>query len=737
MAEVQITDDVGASASLQLDDDSPLVKAGFSKLILTSASLISELKEPVDKTDISSLSFGLTVTAPSRLIADAVKLTLRSGVNGTLSILKPKDKTVFPDDGFAPAVSLRDNQCWLEIQLDTNLDIKAAATVNGFGLGVADSSTLSASTYSLLQPNNSTFPTLQHSLQIAFDNYRILHNPTAIRQQRPNTIHLVETTGTVNFSGSYAVPINVSALASAELPFQYKVSLNAAITMKVAGEIAVSGSFRVRCYKTSDSVIQLALYKKKGTELTVRFTVGAGIEADIGSTDLISSFFEAVMSTADPKQSRLTEEEGEQICQVLKDSINQSLAISLNTVCSAAVSDETAVAYLIDLDAANPQETDEALAAALGGNWTKLTKLPNARCIRDVVTHTDKHTHKIAINLLGFYNALSVEEYTKSCRILRDEHGQIHVMDQAKASRIATASLPYLADPDRLRHALAEASLASVTYAATTAGGMGQGFGANLKIRQQYFRYDNNMSRQEMRDEVLLGTALGLIQPGAWDGVLAANPKFGHVRVSAYAEYDPQAALSVFLADPVNLTCRSNQELTAIGRRSLASLIDASDPAGQVRLAALANDTVWREMDQCGNMAAFSTIPHLSHLGVTNLAAISADWADIRWWADSMSKLGPKLIDALKAINQAKGPDPSTDVGFMKKRDELSNALQEVTRNVRAAFAEGWGLAVMYALAPGQPHISMDISWTGNTQHYEALGQGAAITASALAVRHG
>ncbi|MGH9695840.1 MAG: hypothetical protein ACRD5Z_16935, partial [Bryobacteraceae bacterium] len=63
--------------------------------------------------------------------------------------------------------------------------------------------------------------------------------------------------------------------------------------------------------------------------------------------------------------------------------------------------------------------------------------------------------------------------------------------------------------------------------------------------------------------------------------------------------------------------------------------------------------------------------------------------------------------------------DPTTDPEFMKKREALAHVLGAVARHTRAAFAEGWGLAVMAALSSGAAKISMDVGWNSQTRHYQ------------------
>ena len=128
--------------------------------------------------------------------------------------------------------------------------------------------------------------------------------------------------------------------------------------------------------------------------------------------------------------------------------------------------------YSVDLSGGDTIQTDKAIAAALRGDWTQLGHLPNARELRNVVKKTRESSHKTIINLLGVYNAESISDFVRSCSILHDENGAIIITDKATASRISTVQIPYAADPDKLRSALSDAFLATVTYSAAVNGNL-------------------------------------------------------------------------------------------------------------------------------------------------------------------------------------------------------------------------------------------------------------------------
>lgn len=715
MADIPITDNLNVAATLKLADNTPLAKARLNHIFSNTGALLAQLGKPLDQVQIAELSLGLAATTPGELVDNITTFTVKAGINGHLKILKPDAKAVFPDDGFGPPVSIAPGEYWLGFELDTEVGAKVAAAVNGFGVAVAGKSTMKNGIYTVFSSANAKLPPLKACLEATLNQFRVLHSEADVHTQPAKTIYVSETAGTVKVKGSYTFPTNVSAFASADLPFNLDVSVAPFPAVTLTGELALSGSFRIRCIKLSDNVVHLALYKEKGTEFDVAFTADAGLSANTGDVELIADVLGAALPSVDGRAAGLTEEQQAEIGAVLKASIDRSLAISINMLCSASVTDETAVAYEVHLGLADAARTDAALAQALAGDWTALGTLANATCIRNVTAHSEAHKTRLNINLLGFYNASSVGDYLKSCTVLHDENGRIFVTDKATAKRLGTAASPYLAVTERLDRVLAETMLATITYAASASHGS-----ADLTITQNYLHYAKNASTRDLHAHVLLGVALQLTEESDWSSIVRVDSNLAHLRVSATVEYATPGALSVFLSDPIRRTCRNGEELTRAARRTLLSLIDARDAAGKARRDTLADDAVWSEMDKLGNMNTFSTISALSRFPPSVIGAIASDWSTVRWWANAVSKLGPKLVRVLQAVDRTSGPDPTANSKLTESRHELLGALLDVSQASHAPFAEGWGIAVLYALAQTKPNRSMDFSWNQQTRHFES-----------------
>src|SRR5438270_12330143 len=112
-------------------------------------------------------------------------------------------------------------------------------------------------------------------------------------------------------------------------------------------------------------------------------------------------------------------------------------------------------------------------------------------------------------------------------------------------------------------------------------------------------------------------------------------------------------------------------------------------------------------MDQQGGTNAFSNLPYFAHLNLIERNLIVADWADIVWWATSMTKVAPKLGEALSAVTASANPE--SDMNVEEKRKALRAALGEVTKNAHTPCADGWGLALMYVLADSRPSVATAI----------------------------
>jgi hypothetical protein len=709
MADITITNSVDLSAVIKLQDDSLLAKAKLTQLLTTARELFEDFGKPVDQADVQSFAFGGNFTSPNLLSGD-LTLTATVGTNCDVTIVETKNKLLFPDDNFSPTIPIALNQAWVGVEVDLTASVSAGAEADGVGVSLAATGTMACSTFSLF---TTPFPLLKDACGTAFSNFSINTNAAAIRNQLPNTVNVTDVSGSIVASVSLQQPFALNPLASADLPFNKTASIQPNVTLELAGAIEIDGDFLVRCYKKSEDVLRIGVYKKHGTTLSVSFTAGAGIEGDIGSKDILGALLSAALPKVDVAAAGITGNNAKTLNDVIRGGLTRNLSAQLNATCSAAFTHEAALLYEVRLNAGDSTATDKALGLALHGDWTSLHTLPNATCLRNIAVETVEKSRSVSVNLFGFYSATSTVDYLKSCTVLTDESGQITITDALDASRIRASSAPNAADTDKLRQALMEDFLCTATYAA-----VGSRMNLQLTALQSYLDYKQTMSPNEMHDNVLLGYALNLIPEGSIDALVNATPAFHHALVTATVRYDSPSLMSIFYKDPASQTQRSRDELEQTGRQVMCVLLDPSDSTDAIRLSVLKNDDAWKQMDAIGNTAVFNTIPYLSHLSTTQLAAVSSDWVSIVWWVESVTKVAPAITDALTALTSAPQANPTQDPGFMKARARLANVLGAVTRKTDAAFVHGWGAAVLFALSGRHGSAQIDLTWDSKSLHF-------------------
>src|SRR6185312_12163670 len=252
MADISLSDNTGVTASLQLRDDSPLGKAKLSQLAATGASLIDDIDKAVDDADFKTIDFGVDFKSPGMPAGGAGEVPISGGIKVSLSIIKSADAPLFAGDGFSPVITVPKDNCWLAFELDLTIAAKASGSIDGFGLGVKGDYASVLTTYCLVLSEEGVFPSLKDSFQQTLDNYSLSCTAEAIRMQPAGTVNAADLAGTIAFTGSYALPINVNALAGVTLPFDYKIALQPSVNLGVTGTIGMAGEFVVRCYKETE-----------------------------------------------------------------------------------------------------------------------------------------------------------------------------------------------------------------------------------------------------------------------------------------------------------------------------------------------------------------------------------------------------------------------------------------------------------------------------------------------------
>lgn len=696
---MQITvGDVTGSLELEISEKSLAAQHGLKALRAKGGELLGILSESVGNPTFHKVGLECSFDHSLMKIGEN-SLEIKAGVNSSLAVARSADSPLFGKDDCDP-VAIEANECWVSFELGTSLGGGVAIPLpDGFGVKFGAETAPTFATYVLIGPPQAATTTLGQAIQKAIGEFEILNTPDDVLSIQQGFVYTSDLAGSVKVSGHWTLPVAVNqvSLADASLPFHAEVSVNPHLTLKVMGEIELQTEYGVRFRRIDETRLRIGLYKKHGADLKVAFNAGAGVGASIAGTDLIDTFLSAI----DPgvKSQSLSPDDVSKFRQVLKDSIDHSLAISMNVACSASESDEAALAYEIDVSK-EAELTKAAIAEALHGNWTAISKLPNGKEMRNLVTETIDKKSSLTVNLLGLYNYRSVADFLKTMKVFRNlEDGSITITDSASASFISTASTALAVDGGRLRAALYRGFIVTATYKALFTA---IGTEPSLSARQDFLLYKASMAYRQALKQLNAGEALGAM-PSSVKAQLPANGNsVWHARFAASRDYSNPDVMRFFFSDTETFMPRTAPDLKKLGRRVLASLLDPQDQTDRARIQVLQSDAEWAEMD--------------SHPAQIRPPFYS-DWYDITEWSKALATAAPLLADAIEYAKQVPG-DPTADPIFRQKRAALAGALADVTRDTRATFEMAFPICVMSSLAgvtPGANSAIFEAEWNSRT----------------------
>ncbi len=263
------------------------------------------------------------------------------------------------------------------------------------------------------------------------------------------------------------------------------------------------------------------------------------------------------------------------------------------------------------------------------------------------------------------------------------ERGGLIITDSVTAKRIRTAMVNFAADPDKLRHVLAEDFLITAAYRASRPGE-----GPELSSTHTFFDYTADTSRRRMLAHLRAMDAVGLRGSAA----VPAVETFGRCMFLLDADYNNEICTRLFLHP--DGTPRSRDEYETIGRKALASLIDPDD-VGQYRLAPLSDDALWAAIRSAGSAPAIrAVLPPALRDDEIKPQVIASDYVLIAWWAGTMRSTG-EILEKVREYQQTHPNLDHENNDFKKLRKRLADHLADVARKTKEHFSDPWGLVAM------------------------------------------
>jgi len=263
--------------------------------------------------------------------------------------------------------------------------------------------------------------------------------------------------------------------------------------------------------------------------------------------------------------------------------------------------------------------------------------------------------------------------------------GQLVISDSATASRISTLVANIgVADPEKLRQAMAEYFLITIAYR----GARRAGLAPALTTSHSYFALNQHTSEETLRDELDVSVALGLLDENVETKLVTSAPEFGRTLYYATTGYDGTLSTSLFLDGNQP---RSTEFYEQAGLEAVACLIRPGD-SDSARLRPTNDADLWQKMKDAGQPGIKGLFP-----GVPDpvVGAIIADYSLICWWSEAMNETAKKLA-AMQGFLSSHPTADDQNNEFKKLRSDLADHLRSVAANTKEDFGRPWGLLAMF-----------------------------------------
>lgn len=707
MPTIKLSDQLGATVDAEINPDSTIAKyiKDLSKLKFPKLNF-EELKNvTLDQAPVKSLQTGIEFEQPVNIGVDDTEMKIGAGVSGSLRLFSTKDEQLFDPEVFADPINIGPHQFYVGVGTSVTLSSGLTHETGDLSFGFDAGSQITLTSYKLFETvQGGAFPKFVDAVKESIASFSIPGDLEDLAKMPNGSVAAVEGNGNIKLSGTFDMLSVVNPLAVVSLPDPLgELKVSSGNTIKVGAAFEITGAYQIRVHKTGKDKVRLGYYKKRGTEFSVKASASAGASAGVGDFDVIEAVLKAISS--DPKvdidtlkNGGLSDAQIEAIKKVVEAGISRKLELALGLEFSSQDTSEAAFVFEFELDRLD-EAGRKALHNALDGDLSALAMnkedLPaGVQFVRSIFTDIKKKRHALKFNLLGIYNSISVSTLVLKGKVLFDPAtGEVIITDSATASRIAASTLNFAADNEKLRKVMAESVLMTVAYKFSKLVAHAQ---PELAITHSYFELHSNTNAADLRNNLDVFEALGLIEASEKNNLIGGANKFGKTTLLAETSYDDALVNSLFLN---NGSPRSQGEYETAGRRALALLVQSDEDEAFRRKPAV-DDALWKEMSKQGQ-PSFKFIDALRPLNSVALEVVTTDYTVIKWWAESMEEMGESLAEMRKFLDEHPGIDRENKT-FKALRKKLGSKLKEVASQTKRQFGDPWGLVAMDQASGGR-----------------------------------
>ena len=380
MASMQLLDSFGLTGSIDAGRGS--LKKYFKNLPETLKTNLN-LKQIADQdlTDpaVKSVNGGVTFSKSIDIGSSGVELTVGASASAGLSIfVPPRDKApLFDPDLYGDNIPVDASQRYVSFSLMARLSSSVLATPGDLGFGFNGKSGVTLSYYQ----NFSSGTKVQSAVQSTIAGFTIPGDLDDIDGMQVNSVAMVESSGSLKFSGTVNLLAVSNPLATLDVPIAGAASINAGAEISVGASYEFSGSYQIRVQRLAGRVFRLGFYRQKDSVFD--FTVGAAAsltsELNNSNDDLFVKVIQALSSDpdADLKALQAAGLPAEQIAAIqlaVASAVNRSLEIGACVELSRGRESDAMFLYEVDLEKVTP-DGRALLHSALEGDLSGLSRL--------------------------------------------------------------------------------------------------------------------------------------------------------------------------------------------------------------------------------------------------------------------------------------------------------------------------------------------------------------------------
>jgi hypothetical protein len=570
----------------------------------------------------------------------------------------------------------------VSLAMQAKLSVEDDATAGDFTFGIADSSTVTVTSYHPATADER----LVDAVAKAAAALTIPHDLADLESIPADAICRLDGASSLKFTASATYSFLSDPLAAVAIDKLPSLGINAGASATLEGTLTHSSGHVLTIAKLPSGLLHLAVSLNNTDDFETSLTMSSGITAQIGNQDALAFLLGLINpdSAAQADAIAVQMKDAAKFKADIKSAIDQALSTSLGASLKAALDvskvPNRAFLYEIDLNKLDA-DSEPALEAALTGDFTGITKagppLNGIKELHSALTVTKDFTSTFAVHLLGIFNAASINEFVVKSKIDFTNNTQELVLSD-ESLQIVENNLA----AEKLRKLVLKDITLTLPASANTKD-------ADTPITLAYLDREGSTSPVKFRQFANVLHLIGAPEAAAAASLLdRALDDYGTCSIFLGLNLNPDQCRQLFIdanGKPFGWM-HYNSAMCNIEKEIYAGL--DRDPENSYHLKLFrASPATWQALRNAG--ADENKIPILQNLGMSDAEArlATTDVTTAIWWSTAMANYADALLKSasLKAMGE------------------------EVVQDSNAGYTEPWMILTAWSLV-SRPTIKSDFS---------------------------